>query len=171
MGVGSFLRGSNRVLLFNTFISPFLFAAVITIPLFIFNLQPQITTKLIGLIDLSGRNIKEELQRELNRSYRLNNQSSEYLVMNIAVGNSKPYKQMLAKYEEIKARLDSISQAYEQIKTERMQYYKIAASPTGIMYCELLMKNYKTPEKKRNSSKLNFPVLNRPWIRFTNAKP
>ncbi len=122
-------RIKSRSFLFNTFISPFLFAAVITLPLFIFSLQPKITTKLIGLIDLSGQNIKDELQRELSRSYRIDNQSSEYLVMNVAVGNSKPYRQMLAKYEEIKARLDSISRVYEQIKAERMQYYKNTRIP------------------------------------------
>ncbi|NOX90670.1 MAG: ABC transporter permease [Calditrichaeota bacterium] len=122
-------RIKSRSFLFNTFISPFLFTAVITLPLFIFNLQPQITTKLIGLIDLSGQNIKEELQRELNRNYRLDNRSSEYLVMNVAVNNSSSYNRMASKFEEIKSRLDSVSLVYDQIKEQRMEYYKNTRIP------------------------------------------
>ncbi len=122
-------RIKSRSFLFNTFVSPFLFTAVITIPLFIFNLQPHITTRLIGLIDLSGQNIKEELQRELNHIYRLGKRSTEYLVMNVAVGNSPSYKEMLKKFEEIKSRLDSVSAVYEQIKEQRMQYYKNTRIP------------------------------------------
>lgn len=122
-------RIKSRSFLFNTFVSPFLFAVVITLPLFIFNLQPQITTKLIGIIDLSGQNLKEELQRELNRSYRLGNRSSEYIVMNVAVGNSASYRDMLAKYNEIKSRLDSVNNVYMQIKEQRMQYYKNTRIP------------------------------------------
>ncbi len=117
-------RIKSRSFLFNTFVSPFLFAAVITLPLFVFNMQPQISTKLIGIIDLSGLHIKEELQRELNRSYRLGNRSSEYMVMNVAVGNSPVYKRMATKYQEIRSRLDSINNVYNQIKEQRMQYYK-----------------------------------------------
>ncbi len=117
-------RVKSRSFLFNTFVSPFLFAAVIALPLLVFTMQPEINTKLIGLIDLSGQNLKEELQRSLNRSYQLGNRSSEYMVINVAVGNSPVYRDMLNKYREIKRRLDSINTVYAQIKEQRMQYYK-----------------------------------------------
>ena len=78
-------RFRSRSFIFNTFISPLLFTAVITMPIFFFNYEPDVSTKLIGVIDLSGKNIMKDLQKELNQHYRLQNSSREYVVLKISV--------------------------------------------------------------------------------------
>ncbi len=122
-------RLRSRSFLFNTFISPLLFSAVITLPIFFFNYQPEVSTKLIGLIDLSGENIEKDLQNELNRSYRLENNSPEYMILKVSVNNSQPYSQMFKELREIQARRDSINEVYNQIKEQRVEYYKNPRMP------------------------------------------
>jgi len=122
-------RFHSRSFMFNTFISPLLFTAVITLPIFFFHYQPEVSTKLIGVIDLSGKNIEQDLQKELNRYYHLENRSREYVILKVSVDNSAAYKDKLAEYNEIKARLDSINQSYNQIKEKRIAYYKNTRLP------------------------------------------
>ncbi len=117
-------RFKSRSFLFNTFISPLLFTAVITLPIFFFNYTPEVSTKLIGVIDLSGQRIERDLQKALNRYYSVEKRSREYVVMKVAVTQSQPYNQMLSEYNEIKARLDSINGLYNRIRDQRTQYYK-----------------------------------------------
>ncbi|HHJ51755.1 MAG TPA: ABC transporter permease [Caldithrix abyssi] len=122
-------RIKSRSFLFNTFISPLLFTAVITLPIFFFNYQPEVSTKLIGVIDLSGEKIERQLQRALNRYYHQESRSREYVVMNISVNSSKPYTEMLAEFNNIKMRRDSITALYNQIKDQRTRYYKNTRIP------------------------------------------
>lgn len=122
-------RVRSRSFLFNTFISPLLFTAVITLPIFFFNYEPEVSTKLIGVIDLSGKNIAKDLQKELNRSYRLQNSSREYVVLKVSVTNSQPYNEVLADYREVVQYRDSVSQVFEQVKVKRSKYYKNTRLP------------------------------------------
>ncbi len=117
-------RFRSRSFLFNTFISPLLFISVITLPIFFFQYQPEVSTKLIGVIDLSGKNIEKDLQKALNHYYSPENRSREYVVMKVSVNSSGPYREMLSEYKEIKSRRDSIARLYEQIKAQRAAYYK-----------------------------------------------
>jgi len=122
-------RFRSRSFIFNTFISPFLFTAVITLPLFFFQYQPEVSIKLIGIIDLTNDNLARDLQKELNRYYRLNNTSPEYMILNVSVSSSKLYKEKLGFYNEIESRRDSINLLYNQIKDQRTEYYKNTRIP------------------------------------------
>ena len=102
-------RFRSRSFLFNTLISPLLFTAVITLPIFFFQYEPEVSTKLIGIIYLSGENIERDLQKELNRYYNPQQKSREYVILKVSVDNSTIYKEKLAEYNEIKSRLDSIT--------------------------------------------------------------
>jgi hypothetical protein len=102
---------------------------VLTLPIFIFQYQPEVSTKLVGVIDLSDENIGQNLQDELNRYYRLKNRSPEYMILKVSVSNSKPYSRMLKEYREIIARKDSINSLYNQIKDQRTEYYKNTKIP------------------------------------------
>ncbi|MEJ2543132.1 MAG: ABC transporter permease [Calditrichaceae bacterium] len=113
-----------RSFLFNTFISPLLFTAIITLPIFFFQYQPEVSTKLIGLIDLSGENIEEELQTDLNNAYRLKNGSPEYMILQVSLRGSQIYNAKLKEQAEIKNRRDSISVLYEDVKTQRNKYFR-----------------------------------------------
>jgi len=113
-----------RSFLFNTFISPLLFTAIITLPIFFFQYQPEVSTKLIGLIDLSGEDIEKELQNDLNNAYRLVNGSPEYMILQVSLRGSKIYNAKLQEQVEIKSRRDSISVLYEEVKTQRNQYFR-----------------------------------------------
>lgn len=116
-------RLRSRSFFFNTFVSPFLFAAILMLPLYLFHHQPQVSTKLVGVIDLSGENITQELQNELNRYYRLENRSPEYMIIGVTVDNSPSYRQLKNEYSGIQSQLDSVDALYEQIKAQRTQYF------------------------------------------------
>lgn len=115
-----------RSFLFNTFISPLLFTAIITLPIFFFQYQPDVSTKLIGVIDLSGENLEKELQSELNRSYRLENRSPEYMILKVSLRSSNSYNNMVQEFREIETRRDSIENLYNVIKDQRTRYFKNA---------------------------------------------
>jgi len=116
-------RFRSRSFIFNTLISPFLFAAVLMLPLYLFQNQPQVSTKLVGIIDLSGENITAELQEELNRNYRLEDRSPEYMILRVSVDNSRPYQEMYRDYQNVKAQLDSVDALHENIKARRSTYF------------------------------------------------
>ena len=117
-------RVRSRSFLFNTFISPLLFTAVITLPIFFFNYEPEVSTKLVGVIDLSGKDIAKDLQKELNLSYRLQNSSREYVVLKVSVSNSESYSEVFNDFQEVVQYRDSVRQVFEQIKVKRTAYYK-----------------------------------------------
>jgi len=116
-------RFRSRSFIFNTLISPFLFAAVLMLPLYLFQNQPQVSTKLVGIIDLSGENITAELQEELNRNYRLEDRSPEYMILRVSVDNSRAYQEMYRDYQNVKAQLDSVDALHENIKARRSTYF------------------------------------------------
>jgi len=123
-------RFKSRSFFFNTLISPLLFTAIFILPIYFFNYQPEVSVKLVGLIDLSeGKNISSELLKELSRQYRLENTLSEYEIYNISIKNSKPYQMMLDEVETIKSELDSVSNLHNQIKNQRTDYYRNRNSP------------------------------------------
>lgn len=116
-------RVRSRSFFFNTFVSPFLFAAILMLPLYFFQNQPQVSTKLVGIIDLSNENITRELQNELNRYYRLENRSPEYMILNVSVDNSRDYQRMKDEYKTVQSQLDSLDALYEEIKAQRSTYF------------------------------------------------
>jgi ABC-2 type transport system permease protein len=93
------------------------------LPLYFFQNQPQVSTKLVGVIDLSNENIARELQNELNRYYRLENRSPEYMILNVSVDNSPDYQRMKNEYETVESQLDSVDALHEEIKSQRSQYF------------------------------------------------
>ncbi|HID38568.1 MAG TPA: ABC transporter permease [Calditrichaeota bacterium] len=144
-------RLRSRSFLFNTIVSPLLFTTVIMLPLLFFEYQPEQSTKLVGIIDLSGENIARDLQNELNRYYRLNNTSPEYMVLNVSVNNSEPYQQKLSEYRDIQSRRDSINQLYSQIKEQRTRYYKNTKLPNRKY---LLQSSYEKLQRVREEKEL-----------------
>jgi len=117
-------RIHSRSFLFNTFIAPLLFASILYLPVFVLQYEPAISTKLIGIIDLSGESMEKELQNELNRFYRLKNQAREYMALKVSVSNSKSYTEMTKEYNSILARRDSVTNIYNMIKEQRTEYYR-----------------------------------------------
>ncbi|MBD3225084.1 MAG: hypothetical protein GF313_10175, partial [Caldithrix sp.] len=124
---------------------------MLTLPIFLFYYEPAVSTKLVGIIDLSGENLEKELQRELNKSYRLENNSPEYIVLDVSVDNSEPYKNMLDKFNEIKDRKDSITTQYQQIKEQRTEYYKNPNIPNRDVF---LQESYKNLQETREEKEL-----------------
>ncbi len=117
-------RLKSRSFLFNTLVSPFLFVIILFIPIYFFQYSAEVSTKLIGAIDLSGQNISNELQAELNKNYKLQNNTPEYMVLKISVSNSMPYLNMARELRSIRMKRDSILTLYNNIKKERTIYYK-----------------------------------------------
>jgi ABC-2 type transport system permease protein len=117
-------RLKSRSFLFNTFISPFLFVAILFIPIYFFQYSNEVSTKLIGAIDLSGQNIANELQTALNKNFRLENNTPEYMVLKISASNSESYSKMFNEVHNIRLKRDSISLQYNRIKKKRSIYYQ-----------------------------------------------
>lgn len=151
-------RFRSRSFLFNTFISPLLFTAVITLPIFFFNYEPEVSTKLIGIIDLSGENIEQDLQKELNRYYNPQQRSREYVILKVSVDNSLIYKEKLAELNEIRSRLDSVTSLYNQIKDKRINYYKNTRLPNRDF---LLRSSYEKLQLTREDKELTAIELER----------
>ena len=130
-------RFRSRSFIFNTIVSPFLFAAILMLPLYLYHNQPQVSTKLVGIIDLTGENITAELQEEMNRNYRLDDSSPEYMILKVSVDNSNAYRAMNNDYQDIKAQLDSVDALYEKIKARRQVYFLNKTNPNR----EALLRN------------------------------
>ncbi len=117
-------RFKSRSFLFNTLVSPFLFVLILFIPIYFFQYSAEVSTKLIGAIDLSGQNIAGELQSELNKNYKLENNTPEYMVLKISAANSDAYLNMVGELRAVRHKRDSIFTLYNNIKKERTAYYK-----------------------------------------------
>lgn len=123
-------RFKSRSFFFNTFISPVLIISVFLLPIYFFTYQPEVSVKLVGIIDLSEeRNVGPELLRELNKQYRLDNNLSEYEILNVSIKDSRPYQVMLEEYNRIKSELDSVSDLHNSIKQERSNYFQNRNTP------------------------------------------
>jgi len=144
-------RFRSRSFLFNTFISPLLFTAVITLPIFFFNYEPEVSTKLVGVIDLSGKNIAKDLQKQLNRYFRLQNSSREYVILKVSVNNSQPYKEVLTDYREVVNYRDSVATVFNRIKEKRTEYYKNTRIPNREYF---LKTSYETLQRSREEKEL-----------------
>jgi ABC-2 type transport system permease protein len=147
-----------RSFLFNTFFSPILFIAIITLPIVFFQYQPEVSTKLIGIIDMSGVDIENDLQSELNRLYRLENRSPEYMVLRVSLKDSKRYNDMLDEYRSIEKRRDSISTLYDEIKDQRTRYFKNSNLPNRQ---NLLQSSYDRLQYEREEKELADIEVNR----------
>ena len=123
-------RVKTRSFFFNTFISPILITSIFILPIYFFNYQPEVSVKLLGIIDLTKeRNVGPELIRELTKQYKLDNNLSEYEILNVSVKDSKPFQEMEVEYNSIKSELDSITNLHNNIKKERTRYYTNRNTP------------------------------------------
>lgn len=124
------VRFRSQSFLFNTIVSPLVFTVIIALPIFLFQYQPQINTKLIGVIDLSGENITNDLRAELNRHFRSENRSLIYTIYDVSPVNALAYQASLKELKEIESRRDSISALYNEIKGQRTILYRNRKSTT-----------------------------------------
>ncbi len=118
------VRFRSQSFFFNTFVSPIIFTAIIALPIFLFQYQQQIKTKLIGVIDLSGENITNDLRGELNRNFRNDNRSLIYTIYDVSPVNALAYQESLKELKEIESRRDSLTILYNQIKQQRTILYR-----------------------------------------------
>jgi ABC-2 type transport system permease protein len=117
-------RFKTRSFLIATFILPVVFSVLITLPVYLVTYDENISTKLIGIINLSEENMSQKLQSHLNKNYRLKNDSPEYIILPVSVENDPIYKQAHNELREVHVRLDSITNAYNEIKDLRARYYR-----------------------------------------------
>jgi ABC-2 type transport system permease protein len=117
-------RFKTKSFLFSTFILPLVFALTITLPVYFLTYDEQVSTKLIGLINLSNKNITNTLQEHLDQNYQLQNGSPEYIVLPVSVESSPEYRRAVEELREVAMRRDSITNAYNDIKAKRAGYYK-----------------------------------------------
>lgn len=144
-------RFKTRSFLFSTFFLPILFSLLITLPVFFISYEPEVSTKLIGVINLSDNSITDRLQDLLNNNFRLKNRSPEYVVLPISVENSPSYKEAFTDLNLATQRKDSITQSFNDIKALRARYYK-SQNLTGREY--LLNKTYKEQGYTREQKEL-----------------
>ena len=116
-------RFKTKSFLFSTFILPFVFALMITLPVYLLTYDQQVSTKLVGLINLSDIQITSTLQEHLDQHYTLPNGSPEYIILPISVENSSDYRKAYDEMMEVSFRRDSITSAYNQVKKQRAEYY------------------------------------------------
>jgi ABC-2 type transport system permease protein len=116
-------RFRTKSFLFSTFILPLVFSILITLPVYFITYDEQVSTKLIGFINLSKTRMVDTLQRHLNQNYTLENGSPEYIVLPVSVENSPDYRRALSELMEVEARKDSITGEYNRIKNLRASYY------------------------------------------------
>lgn len=116
-------RFRTKSFLFSTFILPFVFALMITLPVYLLTYDQQVSTKLVGLINLADIQVTSTLQEHLDRHYTLPNGSPEYIILPISVENSSDYRKAYDEMMEVSFRRDSITSAYNQVKKQRAEYY------------------------------------------------
>ncbi len=132
-------RFKTKSFLFSTFILPLVFALMITLPVYFITYEEQVSTKLIGLINLSKKDITNTLQDHLDQNYKIANGSPEYIVLPVSVESSPAYRRAVEELQEVAMRRDSITITYNDIKAKRAGYYKNRGLPNRKYY---LQKSY-----------------------------
>ncbi len=145
-------RFKSRSFLFSTFILPFLFSLLITLPVVFISIDSEVSTKLYGIINMADDSYTEKLQDFLNKKYKLKNNSPEYVIYPISVDNSPVYKQAYNEYKVVEALKDSTVDAYLEIKALRARYYR---SKTLQSKTYLLKKTYNELVASREAKDLS----------------
>jgi ABC-2 type transport system permease protein len=117
-------RFKTRSFLFSTFILPILFSLLITSPVYLITYEDTVSTKLIGLINNDENDLLEKLQDHLNKNYKLDSGSPEYIILPISVENSPIYAAAFNEFMSTSRQLDSLDLAYNNLKVLREKYYK-----------------------------------------------
>ena len=117
-------RFKTRSFLFSTFILPVFFSLLITLPVYFITYEESVSTKLVGIINLDNDDLTEKLQNHLNKNYKLQSGSPEYIILPISVENSPVYKTAFDEFQETSDQLDSLVNTYSDLKIRREQYYK-----------------------------------------------
>jgi len=117
-------RFRSRSYLFNTFISPFIFTMLFLLPLYFSTNQQPTGVKLIGIVDMTEeKNMADRLSSALERSYRLENQLSEYGIYTISIRNVPEYRELQRDLKDVQAQYDSLNRLHNRIKKERTAYF------------------------------------------------
>jgi ABC-2 type transport system permease protein len=132
-------RFKTKSFLFSTFILPLVFSLMVTLPVYFITYDEQVSTKLIGLINLSRHNITNTLQEHLDQNYKLPSGTPEYIVLPVSVESSYEYQQAYEELQNVSVRRDSITNAYNDIKAKRASYYRNRSLPNRKYY---LQKSY-----------------------------
>jgi ABC-2 type transport system permease protein len=117
-------RFKTKAFLFSTFILPLVFSLMVTLPVYFLTYDEQVSTKLVGLINLSRQNVTNTLQEHLDQNYKLPNNSPEYIVLPVSVESSPEYRTAYEELQDVSMRRDSITNAYNDIKEKRAKYYR-----------------------------------------------
>ncbi len=144
-------RFKSRSFLFSTFILPVLFSLLITLPVLFISFESEVSTKLFGIINMANESYTKILQTFLNDNYRLKNGSPEYVIYPISVDNSPVFKKAYDEVVEVKARKDSITNAYDEVKALRARYYRQQNLP---IKSYLLQKTYNEMVEAREAKDL-----------------
>jgi hypothetical protein len=117
-------RFKTRSFLFSTFILPIVFSLLITAPVYLITYEDTVSTKLIGLINNDNNDLLEKLQNHLNQNYKLDSGSPEYIILPISVESSPIYIKALDEFTATSRQLDSLENAYNDLKELREKYYR-----------------------------------------------
>ena len=109
-------RFKTKAFLFSTFVLPLVFSLMVTLPVYFITYDEQVSTKLVGLINLSRQNVTNTLQEQLDQNYKLPNSSPEYIVLPVSVESSPEYRTAFEELQDVSMRRDSITNAYNDIK-------------------------------------------------------
>jgi len=123
-------RFKSKSFLFSTFVLPVLFSLLITLPVLFISIDTEVSTKLFGIINLADQSFTKTLQAYLDNNYRLKNGSPEYVIYPLSVDNTQNYKQAHYELEQVESRRDSITNAYNEVKALRAQWFGKPDSPT-----------------------------------------
>jgi ABC-2 type transport system permease protein len=116
-------RIKSRSFLFLTLLLPVLVFILFTFPLQLKEGANKNTIKLIGLVNLNGVKIFEQIQNHVNQNYILDSGSPVYIFMPVSLNESPLFLQVNREYQAIRTRKDSITQVYDQIVATRTDYY------------------------------------------------
>jgi len=117
-------RFKTRSFLFSTFILPVFFSLLITFPVYWITYEDSVSTKLIGIVNLDNDDFIDKLQNHLNKHYKLQSGSPEYIILPVSVDNSPAYKIAFDEFQDISFQLDSLVASYNDLKSRRERYYK-----------------------------------------------
>jgi ABC-2 type transport system permease protein len=116
-------RIKSRSFLFLTLLLPLMVFILFAFPLQLKESTNKDAIKLIGLVNLNEVKIFEQIQSHVNQNYILDSGSPVYIFMPVALNESPLFLQVSQEYQAIRARRDSITQAYDQIVAARNDYY------------------------------------------------
>jgi len=150
----------SRSFLLSTFVSPLIFAAIILFPLLFLDNNSSNQLHLIGCVEFDSTRISEEIIQRFNEA-QLESMEKNLKLIKIQPDTSQMLRERFDQQERLKIKLDSLEEAYNQIKERRKYIFQKANTKSREKLLKQTYQQLIETREARDIAQLDFETLKR----------